>query len=337
MDRVKQLEQELKEVIEAKNRLENELVQSRFELDGVCKNITLIQERDKQIKKLQEQITTAAYQDGLAESAISVLHNIGNVLTAVVGEASDGQAIEQFAMANNVLEKIVKRLEALTQESQRQDKCTSEVEKMLPLLHEILKNYQECQVALAQSMESIAKKSIHIGKIISTQQRFVSKKGKMATTVSIKEVINDCLLLQKDNLEEGKIKVHLDVHFDHYVKMDKIGLSQLVLNMIVNAREAIGQRKKSDPYYKEKEITIHSEIINQNVELTIADNGIGIDKENLEKVFGFGFSTKNRGSGFGLHNSANFINANAGQMKIESEGTNKGAKVTILCPYSPCD
>lgn len=208
---------------------------------------------------------------------------------------------------------------------------------MLPLLHEILKNYQECQVALAQSMESIAKKSIHIGKIISTQQRFVSKKGKMATTVSIKEVINDCLLLQKDNLEEGKIKVHLDVHFDHYVKMDKIGLSQLVLNMIVNAREAIGQRKKSDPYYKEKEITIHSEIINQNVELTIADNGIGIDKENLEKVFGFGFSTKNRGSGFGLHNSANFINANAGQMKIESEGTNKGAKVTILCPYSPCD
>ena len=64
----------------------------------------------------------------------------------------------------------------------------------------------------------------------------------------------------------------------------------------------------------------------------IADNGVGIKEEDLSKVFQYGHSTKDRGSGFGMHNCANYLNRQGGSLSIESEGEHKGAKVIVSLP-----
>ena len=61
------------------------------------------------------------------------------------------------------------------------------------------------------------------------------------------------------------------------------------------------------------------------VEITITDNGIGIRKENLLKIFSQGFTTKPQGHGFGLHASANAAREMGGRLTAQSEGEKQGA------------
>jgi two-component system NtrC family sensor kinase len=71
--------------------------------------------------------------------------------------------------------------------------------------------------------------------------------------------------------------------------------------------------------------------------LFIEDNGGGIPEEKLPKIFERGFSSKNRGSGLGLHWSANTITALKGRIYAESKGEGQGAIFHILLPLAETD
>ena len=62
------------------------------------------------------------------------------------------------------------------------------------------------------------------------------------------------------------------------------------------------------------------------------DNGCGIPSENLLKIFNHGFTTKERGHGFGLHASANSMTEMGGSITVESDGENRGAVFTLKLP-----
>ena len=65
------------------------------------------------------------------------------------------------------------------------------------------------------------------------------------------------------------------------------------------------------------------------IEVSIIDNGKGIDPEQLSHLFQYGYTNKAYGSGFGLHSVANFIRSQGGEINIYSEGTNMGSRVTF--------
>lgn len=64
------------------------------------------------------------------------------------------------------------------------------------------------------------------------------------------------------------------------------------------------------------------------------DNGGGISSENLTRIFEQGFSTKGRGSGLGLHWSANTVTALNGRMYVESAGLGAGACMHLILPLA---
>ncbi len=70
------------------------------------------------------------------------------------------------------------------------------------------------------------------------------------------------------------------------------------------------------------------------MELVIADTGAGILPEHKASIFRFDFSTKGKGTGFGLHDSANYIKTRGGTIELISEGKGKGAQTIILLPQS---
>lgn len=74
-----------------------------------------------------------------------------------------------------------------------------------------------------------------------------------------------------------------------------------------------------------RELRIEAERKAGTTMLRIADNGIGIEPKNLEKIFHHGFSTKPGGRGFGLHDCANYMTEMGGKMWAESAGPGKGA------------
>ena len=62
------------------------------------------------------------------------------------------------------------------------------------------------------------------------------------------------------------------------------------------------------------------------------DSGVGISDEELSHVFEFGYTTKTKGSGFGLHDCLNFIHFIKGELKLTSPGPGLGATVEIIFP-----
>jgi signal transduction histidine kinase len=67
----------------------------------------------------------------------------------------------------------------------------------------------------------------------------------------------------------------------------------------------------------------------------VIDTGVGIEPENLSKIFQHGFTTRKEGHGFGLHTSALSAAEMKGRLTAHSDGPGKGAAFTLEFPIDP--
>ena len=61
----------------------------------------------------------------------------------------------------------------------------------------------------------------------------------------------------------------------------------------------------------------------------MSDNGVGFDGKDARMFFAAGYSTKESGTGLGLHSAANFVVGSGGRIDLSSEGVGKGATVQV--------
>jgi len=111
---------------------------------------------------------------------------------------------------------------------------------------------------------------------------------------------------------------------------------QMLLNLVKNSIESIDERKQTDEQLSGA-IQIQVSPDGEAVRLVVKDNGVGIEPERFKEVFKFGESSKERGSGFGLHSVANFVEGVEGRVAVESDGINCGAKVVVRLPQRMAD
>lgn len=109
-------------------------------------------------------------------------------------------------------------------------------------------------------------------------------------TVSLNNQVDACRVLMENVCQRRQIRLHR--FFDSSnpeVQLDPILFEQVLVNIVKNAAESIGQ---------DGDIEIH--VLGNPVVLEIADNGTGITKDNEDKLFTPFFSTKPEGQGIGL-------------------------------------
>jgi signal transduction histidine kinase len=101
-------------------------------------------------------------------------------------------------------------------------------------------------------------------------------------------------------------------------------LNQVFMNLLINAYQSISGKG---------EIRISTALIDHEVKIVISDTGTGIKKENLDKIFDPGFTTKGVGvgTGLGLSISAQIVQDHKGRISVESE-VGKGSTFTISLP-----
>ncbi|HEY7818143.1 MAG TPA: ATP-binding protein, partial [Vicinamibacteria bacterium] len=101
-------------------------------------------------------------------------------------------------------------------------------------------------------------------------------------------------------------------------------LNQVFLNLINNARQAIGERGT---------ISIRTWLEGKTANIAITDDGVGISKENLPRIFDPGFTTKGVGigTGRGLSICYQIVKDHRGRIDVESE-VGKGATFTVRIP-----
>lgn len=110
-----------------------------------------------------------------------------------------------------------------------------------------------------------------------------------------------------------------------YVTISKLRIERIVLNLAMNARDAMedGGRLSIDTRATEKE----------SVQVVVADTGPGFSPEALEHLFELGFSTKRErgGSGHGLAALAVFVDGAGGSIEVDSIA-GEGSTVTVTLP-----
>ena len=120
--------------------------------------------------------------------------------------------------------------------------------------------------------------------------------------------------------------VKIDKDYSLYLPvllMQRGHLSEILINLLQNAREAINGEGRL-------KISAHPGIEN-SVLVTVSDNGPGIPKDRLEKIFQPYFSTKEKGTGLGLSIVKHNTEIYGGVVRVESE-LGKGSKFTIHLP-----
>ncbi len=141
----------------------------------------------------------------------------------------------------------------------------------------------------------------------------------------LSRIVRDLLeFVEPENESEG-IRQHADlVHGLPMVLVDEMQLKQAVLNLLVNARQAMESGG---------ELIVRTQRVGNDVRLSITDTGCGMGAEELEKCFDVFWSTKSRGTGLGLASARRIVEEHGGSMTAVSEpGT--GTSISIQLPLA---
>ena len=177
--------------------------------------------------------------------------------------------------------------------------------------------------------DSIVNKTEYLSKTIDTFRNFI-KDEKETKDVVIQESIETAISIINTTLTNHHIKLVLDINSIDTIKLNIVSgeLEQVIINVINNAKDILLERFVEKPFIKVS-LKKHHDIIS----IIIEDNGGGIDKTILNKIFEPYFTTKHKsqGTGLGLHMSYKIVNESLkGQLYVEN--THQGAKFFINIP-----
>ena len=110
------------------------------------------------------------------------------------------------------------------------------------------------------------------------------------------------------------------------LECDKEQISRVFINLIKNSIESIEQKVEKNPDFKKK-ILIDISSNNDHILISIEDNGVGFDKNNIEEILNPYYTTKKNGTGLGLSIVNKIINDHKGELKFIP--INNGAKIQI--------
>lgn len=293
---------------------------------GISKDITAIKQAEAQLDLVHKQLMDASRQAGMAEVATNVLHNVGNVLNSI------------NVSTTLVLEKVKKskignlgRSAALIREHQDNLAAFLSADPKGKQLPEYLARLSEHLVAeqaeLVQEIELARKHIEHVKDIVTMQQSYAKVSG-IAETVKIVDLIEDSLRMNAGALVRHDVRVVRDYPAQlPEINVEKHKVLQILVNLIRNAKYACDESGRKD-----KQLTLQVRNGDDRVRIMVKDNGVGIPAENLTRIFNHGFTTREKGHGFGLHSGALAAREMGGTLTASSEGAGLGASFTLELP-----
>ncbi len=163
-------------------------------------------------------------------------------------------------------------------------------------------------------------------KIIRDLLNFASPEELVFERESVNEILYNILESVKPRCADSGIEIIDNIVRDiHPVYADKIRIETALMNFISNAIEAMPEGGRLN-------ISAREDKMLRRIFIKIEDTGVGITKENLDKVFEPFFTTKKDGTGLGLGLAYQTIKSHSGTLDIQSV-LNEGTVISITIPY----
>lgn len=138
----------------------------------------------------------------------------------------------------------------------------------------------------------------------------------------IENFLDEMVELAKNSAGGKNIRFESEIKEKSDVRWDCDQMRQVLINLFKNAIEAIRD---------EGIIKIKISPFEENIQITITDNGVGINEEHINKIFNLYFTTKPEGTGFGLSDVHRIISQHGGNIEVNSI-VGKGSEFKISIP-----
>ncbi|TYC54131.1 sensor histidine kinase [Rhodobacterales bacterium] len=166
-----------------------------------------------------------------------------------------------------------------------------------------------------------------MAEIAKTLKGFTRKSGTDIKPVSLRQVIDEAMLLLQPQIKQSQVSLDLELpDEDIIVKGGRIRLEQVIINLLANAIDAAAA--KPLPHVR---LTLRRD--DNEAVLSVRDNGPGIDAEVMPQIFDPFFTTKDVGAGLGLGLSIAYkiVHDFSGSLKAENAAEG-GAEFTMRLP-----
>ena len=200
--------------------------------------------------------------------------------------------------------------------------------------YEVMVHHKNIQDAITRASELCKQMMIYSGKSFAIQKE--------------PEQLNDIIKNIKPVLETAITKkINLDINLckeDTTIQCDRVLIRQVILSLVTNSAEAIDNKRGTimlQTRIAHYDKTMLSLFVMEGlgltdgdyVELTIQDDGEGIDPQNMDKIFDPFFTTKFLGRGLGLSTVLGIVQGHKGGMKVESK-LGVGTKIIVIFPHA---
>ena len=279
-------------------------------------------ENEKNVKRLNQRLVSASRKVGVAEMATSILHNVGNILNSVHVSTN----LITDTLQNSRIKGINKLAKIMSNKEDFFDN-KDKVQMIPEYLNSLSSRIDEERNITLREVTLLNNNINHIEEIISSQQQFASSSSAYEWA-TVSDLIEDTININREIIDQHNFNIIKEFESINDVNIEKFKVMQILVNLISNAKDAILESKTKNPT-----IILRVRNLNEdNIEITVQDNGIGISEEIHKKVFSYGFTTKKTGHGFGLHSCALTAKEMGGSLVMQSNGHKFGAKFILVIP-----
>ncbi len=147
--------------------------------------------------------------------------------------------------------------------------------------------------------------------------------------VDLADLISSILKIANPEIISKRIRIEKHLEPNLILQTNRNELQQVLLNLLNNAIQALSRIERDH-----KEITIQARHVDQNIEITFADNGEGISAESQSHLFELLSDSKNKGMGLGLWLCRHIVTRHGGLIWFEPH-PGSGAKFLLQLPIKP--
>lgn len=324
-------------------------IKSAKEWNGEIKNL----KKNGDAYWVNTNITPEFNSEGLHTGYISIRHDItSEKLYEELSQTLEGKVLEKTQKIDDLNKNLQKQVDIqvlemtvlndelmesakLVQVGEMMESIAHQWRQPLNVINSIVLNL-ELKESMAETQDEKFKDNLvtikeqvsHLSESVGTFRTYLipdNKKG----IVHLQKELNDIFIIAMPSLRESYISLNKDLIEEPLnASMNKGELAQVVINVINNAKDVLVEKKVNEPWInvsliKKEKIAI----------ISIEDNGGGIPKDILPKIFDSHFTTKEtrNGTGIGLHMGKRIVEESLNG-KFYAENTEYGAKFFIEIP-----
>ena len=178
---------------------------------------------------------------------------------------------------------------------------------------------------VAPQMEIISREILRLDRVVKTFLDFTRPVELNLRNVPAQELVSEIVDLARPQADAARIQIDVQQEAEGVeIRVDRDLLKQAVLNVVVNAMQAMPDGGK---------LRFESSATEETAEIRVSDTGPGIPQELREKIFSLYFTTRKEGSGIGLAMTFRIVQLHDGTIDFTSE-PGKGTTFLIRLPIA---